>query len=223
MERRRRPWEELSGQLCAGQDTLMKDIRSVARDRCGSPEAIYLWNNYERTVESWIFITVCVQHSFLIHILLEMKCCWLQGGGGEGREGEATPSGRSPKIFPLCLPPNPLAVLPSRHHSSKLGQALSPEGVQFWSVLRRAHVFNLLNLQIKASLKGTQPLRPNRVGPTDSYALVWEGDRWWGIKNRQEEIEYERPPIFQLLLYLILTLLWRKFPTLLTGFCNKIP
>lgn len=25
---------------------------------------------------------MCVQHSFLIHILLEMKCCWLQGEGG---------------------------------------------------------------------------------------------------------------------------------------------
>jgi hypothetical protein len=33
---------ELSGQPCAGQGALMKDIRSVAGDRCASPEAIYL-------------------------------------------------------------------------------------------------------------------------------------------------------------------------------------
>lgn len=163
MERWRTTWEKVSGQLCAGRDTLMKDMHSVARDRCRSPEAIYLWNNYERTVDSWIFITVCVQHSFLIHILLEMKCCWLQGGGGEGREGKGTLPAR---VLRYCLsfPPNPLTVLLSENHLSKLSPAMSPKRVQFWSSLRRTQVFNLLRLQIKASLKGARPGRASKIG-----------------------------------------------------------
>lgn len=62
--------------------------------------------NYERTVESWIFITVYAQHSFLIHILLEMKC----SGCGWRREGRGTALDRNPEILPLSLPSNPLAV-----------------------------------------------------------------------------------------------------------------
>ena len=155
-EEERRPWVGLVGRLCAGRHTLVKDRCSVARDRCSSPEAIYLWNNYERTVESWIFITACAQHSFLIHISLEMKC----SGCGWGQEGRGTACSGSPEIFPLSLLSNPLAVFPSLCVCvSKPNPTLSPEGVPFWSVLRRTQVFSLLGLQIKASFKGAQPSR----------------------------------------------------------------
>lgn len=53
----------------ASQSALMQHVHLVAEDRYVSTEAIYVLNNYERTVEAQIFITACVQHSFVVLFL----------------------------------------------------------------------------------------------------------------------------------------------------------
>lgn len=90
----------------------MKGTCSVVGDRRVSIEAIYVWNNYECTVESWIFITVCVWHCFLVLIFLEMRCCWFHSR--ETMDDRAMEHlQESPKILHLSSHQPVILTLPS--------------------------------------------------------------------------------------------------------------
>ena len=87
---------------------------------------------------------------FLDSYFVGNEVLWLRVG--MGGEGGTAPSG-SPEIFPLSLLSNPVAVFSSLCVCvSKPNPTLSPEGLPFWSVLRRTQIFSLLGLQIKAPL-----------------------------------------------------------------------
>lgn len=154
---------------------------------------------------------MCVQHSFLIHILLEMKCCLFQGGGSEGRGARANPQAGDLRYFLSLL--HPTCWLSSSLRA--IGQA-GPS-----TVPRRGSI--LIHSQKGPSFQSPKAAHPSLAQRSFTFkeqrsrglltpVLVWEDGHLTGCYKGKQTRGHS--PLSKLLSCQILSLICREFPFL---------
>lgn len=127
---------------------------------------------------------MCVQHSFLIHILLEMKCCRFQDGGSEGRGARVNPQAGVLRYFLSLLHP-PCWLSSSLTAIEQVGPALSQRGLHSDPFPEGPKFPIPKGCSSKPRTEALCLQEPAKLGPADSCARVgrWAFDR----ENRLED------------------------------------